>query len=96
MIAETIVTNHVPRFTIDAFELSDDERSQFDYLDWDAIDRGEDSASFVRYRGWLYDVGEFVRVDDLYWHGIATDTFFSGVLIRLVDDETVVMGMAFA
>lgn len=40
----TIVTNNVPRFTIDAYELSPKERTEFDYLDWAAIDDGRESA----------------------------------------------------
>ena len=42
-------------------ELTPDERKQFDYLDWDAIDAGTDSASFVRHRGELYDLGSFME-----------------------------------
>lgn len=96
-----IRTNHVPRFTLDAYELSADERERFDYLDWSAIDRGEDSATFVRYLGDLMDVGEFMaptgnQFGD-YWHGYAADTFFSATLIHLCDDgESVVMGRAYS
>lgn len=58
----TIRTNNVPRPIINAWELTAKERSEFGYLDWDAIERGEDSASFIRYRGELYDLSEFVRI----------------------------------
>lgn len=58
----TIRTNHVPRPVINAWELTPEERKEFDYLDWEAIERGEDSASFIRYRGELYDLSEFVRI----------------------------------
>lgn len=57
-----IWTNNVPRFTIDAWELTPKERAEFDYMDWPAIDQGSDSASFVRYKGGLYDLNEFVRI----------------------------------
>lgn len=53
----TIRTNNVPRPTIDAYELTDNERKEFDYLKWDKIDAGEDSATFFRFKGQLYDLG---------------------------------------
>lgn len=58
----TIVTNNVPRFLIYAYELTEKERLEFDYMDWEEIDQGEDSASFFRYKGQLYDLGEFQRI----------------------------------
>lgn len=51
-----IKTNRVPRNIIDAYELTADERKEFDYLNWPAIDEGSDSASFIRYKGQLYDL----------------------------------------
>lgn len=95
----TIVTNNVPRDVVDAWELTADERAEFDYLDWDAIEAGEDSASFVRYKGELVDLGEFVVWDNPAsptrdnWDGIRSDSFFSGLLVRYVEDfERVIVG----
>ena len=92
-----IRTNNVPRFTIDAYELSENERQEFDYLDWEAIDKGEDSATFFRYKGQLYDLGEFMLCpNDTFsamWEGYTSESFFSGVVIRFVDDgESVIVG----
>ena len=96
-----VITNNHPRPIIDAWDLTPAEREEFDYLDWPAIDDGRDGASFVRYRGRLYDLGEFERThyhDEPVgsWDGIAVDSFFSGVVIRLVDDDYVVVGLALA
>ncbi len=98
----TIITNRVPRPIVEPYELTEDERREFDYLDWDALEKGEDSASFVRYRGELYDLSEFEVWDNpssplrgTDWDGIRTDSFFSGVLVRYVredDYETVIVG----
>jgi hypothetical protein len=88
-----VTTNNVPRDIVDACELTPAERETFDYLDWPAIDEGRDSASFVRYKDELYDLGGFMRVEpggELAaegWHGAAADSFFSGLLIRFVNDD---------
>ena len=90
----TIITNHVPREVVGAWELTPAEREEFDYLNWDAIERGEDSASFVRYRGELLDLGEFEVWDNPAsptrngWDGIRPDSYFSGTLVRYARDES--------
>jgi hypothetical protein len=94
-----IITNNVPRDVLEAHELSAEERADFDYLDWSAIERGEDSASFVRYKGELLDLGDLERTNSLMdpafsaWDGYRSDSFFSGVLMRWAEGfEAVVMG----
>lgn len=99
-----VTTNNVPRDVVDAYELSAAERAEFDYIDWPAVDRGEGSASFFRYRGRLYDLGEFSTTSmpfgapDLAaqgWDGYLSDSFFSAIVVRYVDDgERVVVGLA--
>lgn len=96
-----IITNNVPRDVVDAYELSEVERKEFDYLKWDAIEAGEDSASFFRYRGQLYDLGEFSTTRVLpdfsplrKWDGYLNDSFFSGLVVRYVEDcERIVVGL---
>ncbi len=61
-----IITNNVPRDIINAFELSERERAEFDYLDWPAMERGELSASFFRYRGILYDLSQFMTLSSTH------------------------------
>jgi hypothetical protein len=51
----TIKTNNIPRPTIHRFELTEKESKEFDYLP-------EDEGTFFRYRGHVYDLGEFVRI----------------------------------
>jgi hypothetical protein len=100
-----VITNHVPRDVIDAWELTPAERAEFDYLNWPAIERGEDSASFFRYRGQLHDLGEFTAdygitrdaglPDALSkWDGYRSDSFFSALVVRFTEDnERVVVGL---
>jgi hypothetical protein len=99
-----VVTNGVPRPVIDGFELTAQERAEFDYLDWAAIDEGRDSASFFRYKGELHDLGEFSADYGITkgaglpehlsaWHGYRSDSFYSAMVVRFVDDESVVVGL---
>ncbi len=87
-----IVTNNIPRNFIGDYQLSKKEREEFDYLDWAAIDDGRDSATFFKYKGRLYDLREFVITPEALkpWDGMSADSAFSGVLIRLVDDQIIV------
>jgi hypothetical protein len=87
---------------VDACELTPDERKEFDYLNWAAIDEGRDSASFFR-RTWadgtqLYDLSEFTdaprEARRLGWHAFAADTFFSGILVRFDPDDSDVIWTA--
>lgn len=103
-----ITTNNVPRDVIDGFELSADERTKFDYINWQAVDSGEASASFFRYRGDLYDLGEFSADYGITrgmglpphlsaWDGYMSDTFFSATVIRYADNfERVVVGKVYS
>lgn len=93
----TIKTNNVPRPIIRAWVLTNKEREEFDYLDWAAIDDGRDDADFFRYKGQLYDLGEFMRTpnsgDFDSWDGYRSDSFFSGLLVKFANDfEDVIVG----
>jgi hypothetical protein len=105
----TVITNNVPRDILDASDLTLEERKEFDYLDWSALEEGTDSASFFRYRGQIYDLGEFssswgimregsLPVSLKGWDGYITDTFFSGIVVRYVTPEfdTIIVGRMYS
>ncbi len=83
-----ITTNHHWHNFLYGYELTTAERAEFDYLD------DIDAHDFIRYRGEVYDPSEFIRIDhnisqfgDLSaWHGYRSDSYFSGLLLRLSDD----------
>lgn len=94
----TVRTNNVPRLLIDAYQLTAAERADFDYINWAAIEAGEDSATFFRFRGQLYDLGEFTTTygitrgaglpDHLAkWDGYMSESAFSAVVVRLCPDD---------
>lgn len=103
-----IRTNNKPRHIVYGFELSDKEKQEFDYLGDDL-----DNAEFFRYKGQVYDLGEFVRIETTRtnafttvaekdsplaaWHGISSDSYFSGVVVKYTPDyESVVVGQYFS
>lgn len=66
-------------------DLTTREQGEFDYLD---EQRAQEDASFVRYRGVVYDLNEFsvCPVEMKPWNGYRGDSFFSGVVVRYTDD----------
>jgi hypothetical protein len=92
-----VTTNNQPRDVIEAHELTLKEREEFDYINWKAVERGEESPEFFRYKGELYDLGEFFTARTLWpteeWDGYQSDTYFSGTVVKLSNDgETVIVG----
>ena len=97
-----IVTNNVPRQLIHGYELTDKEREEFDYLSSDELFERD----FFRYKGNVYDMGEFMRITDTMelhdsqlkeWHGYMADSYFSGILVRYIErDEEIVVGQFFS
>jgi len=87
------------------FELTPDEKKDFDYWTPEELDE----QMFVKYRGNIYDISQFMRltygmtierIKDGTFHpfgrgwdygGYHSDSFYSGVLCLIVDDETVRM-----
>ena len=90
-----IITNNQPRDLISWYDLTEKEQADFDY-----IEDGEFSG--FRYKGQVYDLGEFMRCPDSVndfsdWNGISYDTFFSGVLVKYTNDfESVIVGRCFS
>jgi len=69
-------------------DLTERERADFDYVD--AESEGGELRLF-RYLGAVYDLNEFMRPTDpavaAEWHGFQADTYFSGVVVKVLCDE---------
>jgi hypothetical protein len=106
-----IITNNVPRDLLMTWELpADFPFDDFDYVDWEAVkngDSGEESSYFTKYRGQWYDVGDTQMVYSSHmpddhpfqkWDSYISDSFFSGVLFRIVDGNpnSVICGRYFS
>jgi len=93
-----IKTNWIPRHIIYGFELNKKERAEFDYYGDDEVV----NQSFFRYKGQVYDIGEFMRVPPTLpdpmqvWDGYSSDSYFSGVVVKYDDDlESIIVGSYF-
>ena len=90
-------TNNHARNIIYWWNLSDKERAELDYVKEDA----QDFWQGFRYKGDVYDLDEFTSLSAMGypeslkkdWHGIRSETFFSGIVVRCTDgDESVIVG----
>lgn len=90
----TIITNNKPRNVVYGYELphyfkGKKLQSVLNDLDYYTEDALQDAMLFI-YKGNVYDIGEFMRVKDIQdfngWHGYKSDSFFSGMLIKLDDN----------
>lgn len=106
-MATTIRTNNRPRDLLSGYELTEAERKELDYIE--DIDetfnrffryQGQvyDTYEFVRIVPRSKVVGFEHGVDEdsplLKWAGIQTDSYFSGVVVRYVENfERVVVGV---
>ena len=97
-----IITNNVPRTLMCAADLPLKARAEFDYIKWE---EGYDPR-FVKYKGCWYDVddtqgvrysrGGSAMTEFNGWDLFVSETFFSGVLFRLVDDDQGMVGRYFS
>ena len=81
--------------TLQWHQLTKKEQKEFDYLD---TYEKQCQAIFVRYRKVVYDLGDFCIIDKNIaphpqrpewekYDGYRGDSFFSGVLMKVVEDE---------
>ena len=104
-----IKTNNVPRQTVYGCQLPEKWRSKFGYMSDEEYETHTfviykkwvyDISEFMRIPNGAFGINNLADNDSDFidlnkWHGYMSDSFFSGVLIRFVDecdDEYVVMG----
>lgn len=87
-----VKTNNVPRPILYGCDLTEKELEDFDYY------TGQEllNQRFLRYKGWVYDMGDFLSVTTLRdpdqplkdWEGYFEETYCSGIVIRHPFDPT--------
>lgn len=79
-----VKTNNQFRPLLSGVDLTNEERKEFNYLD------DIDSGRFFKYRGQVYDLGEFLRTSAngelSTWDGYSSDSAFSGVVVKVSSD----------
>lgn len=85
----TIITNNQPRDILYGFQLPKKYR-KFDYL----TDEEYGDHEFFIYKNNVYSLSEFIRSENFKnWDGYSSDSFFSGVLVKIVNDgASVIVG----
>jgi hypothetical protein len=88
-----ITNNNVPRNLIYGYELPEHIKKDFDYLE------NINDSEFFQYKGQYYDIGEFMTCADkeqfIGWHAYFSDSFFSGILIKFVRSDSIIVGRYF-
>jgi hypothetical protein len=92
-----IKTNNQPRRLLFACEFSGSERAKLrQQFDWMSDEEFDSNSSFFRYKGYYYNLADFMRVhvspDSPMsgWHGYSSDSYYSGVLIKLCGEDVIV------
>jgi hypothetical protein len=95
----TIKTNnHVRKFYY-LFELpkkvQEEEFSNFE------VKEEHETDQYIKYKGNFYSFGNFMRLSENHpfpgWDGYSSDSFFSGLVIKLLDDgESYIIGTYFS
>ena len=77
-------TNNHARDLLAFYELTEEQRAEFDYLD-NEDDRY--SPRFFMFRGMVWDAHEFERTDMPGYDGVQGQSYFDAVAIRYVEDQ---------
>ena len=84
-----IITNNSPRPLIDFCQLTVKEQNEQreSFINAECLD-------YFRYKGRVYTTEDFMRCPEPLkdWDGYESDTFFSGTLIKLLDDDRLIVG----
>ena len=92
----TIKTNNQPRRLFFACELSQPERAKLrQQFDWMEDEQFDHDCSFFKYRGEYHNLADFLTNTSpdgrlRGWHGIARDSSFSGVVVKLRGNDVIV------
>lgn len=88
----TIETDNTETEIIYGFYLTPEQRKEFDFLD----DEELDSSQFFMYNGEPYYIGNFMVCNGIPefkdWHGYQHFTAFNGLVIKLIENEAVIVG----
>lgn len=84
-----IITNNAPRNMLYWHDLTAKEQENFDWME------DPEAEDFFRYKGYVYALCEFMRCPQQVvsfhgWHGYTSEGFFSGIVVKVIDDQVIV------
>lgn len=91
-----IRTNNIPRNLKYGYEMPEKFKADFDYIPEDEFN----NHAFFEYKKQWYDLGEFIRTSATIpelkaWQGYSSDSAFSGVVVRLINNDKIIVGKFF-
>ena len=91
-------TNNIARSLCNWHDLDDKQKSELDWRDTDELQ--ESFLGFI-YKGQIYDLSDFVKLDDDNypingWHGAFAQSAFHAIVIKMTDDNFVIVGQVFS
>ena len=88
----SIKTNNQPRDLLTLWDFSPKEQTKI-RRDFDWLGDIDSDSAFFKYKGWIYNLSEFMKGGAGGWDGSKAESWSSGVLVRLCSDgEQVVCG----
>lgn len=91
----TIKSNYHERELLTYEELTEKEKDEFDYS-------MKEEDMYFRYKGNVYPMGDIMRLEKHnpfpdYWDGYCSESFFSGILVKVCDDtDWIIVGQYFS
>lgn len=90
-----IRTNNIPRLLKYGYEMPEKFKAEFDYIEKEEFDYHD----FFTYKCQWYNLDDFMLVSDVPefkgWYAYRPDYWFSGILVKFVDDVSIVVGQYF-
>lgn len=91
-------TNNIARSLWNWHDLDDKQKSELDWRDNEELQ--EAFLGFI-YKGQIYDLSDFVKLDDNNypikgWHGAFAQSAFHAIVIKMTDDNFVIVGQVFS
>lgn len=91
-------TNNIARSLWNWHDLDDTQKSELDWRDTEELQ--ESFLGFI-YKGQIYDLSDFVKLDDNNypikgWHGAFAQSASHAIVIKMIDDNFVIVGQVFS
>jgi hypothetical protein len=82
----TIKTNNQPRDLLTVWDFSRKDQAKIrEKFDW--LEDIESDSTFFKYKGWIYNLSEFMAGGAKGWDGSKAESWSCGVLVKVSSDS---------